>query len=68
MAQSAGIGNFVFVRHRWRDETESMSVDESARRPFSFNRWHMAGHTLAACAAVFVVRVLFYSRSTWTVR
>ena len=59
MARNAWIGNLVLFRHRWRDETESVSVNESIGHAFGFDCRHVAGHALTARAAVFVVCVFF---------
>ena len=59
MTSRAWIGNFIFVRHGWRDEPERMRMNIRARDPFAFNLWHMAGNALAPRTAVFVMGVFF---------
>lgn len=68
MARSARIGDFVFVRHRRRDETESVRVHERVGGSFGFDCGHMASDTLAARAAAFVVRVLLDRRCPRSIR
>src|SRR5579864_4621414 len=73
MAGSTGIGNFVSVGLGGRDEAERVRVNERARHPFGFNLRHVAGDTLVASAAGFVMGVLFDgtgvgpSRGSWAV-
>ena len=55
MARSARIGDLVFIRHPWRDESERVRVNERAGRAFGFDFRHVTGDALAACAALFVV-------------
>ena len=68
MARGAGVRHPILVRHRGRDEPEGVGADERAGHAFAFDLRHMAGHALAAAAAVFVVGVLLQSRfmrSVW---
>ena len=67
MTGGARVGNFVFIGHRRRDETERVRVDESVGQTFGFDRGHAAGHALAAGAARGVVRVFFDRRGAWAV-
>ena len=59
MTGRAWIGNVELVRHRGRDETESMRMNHRICRTFRFNRRHVASDALTPRTAVFVVRVFF---------
>lgn len=62
VTRSARIRDLVFLHHRRGDESECVSVDESAGHPLGFYRRHVAGNALTSGAAIFVMRVLFDSR------
>ena len=68
MARGAWIGDFVFVRHSWRDESERMGVNIRARDTFRFDLRHVAGDALTSRTAIFVVRMPFergHARAVW---
>ena len=47
MAQAAGVGDFVLIRHTWGDEAERMRVNFHVR-DFRLDRGHMARHAITA--------------------
>ena len=53
------IRNSVLFRQVRGDEAEGVSMNKSAGNAFRLDRRHVAGNTVAASAAVFVVRVFF---------
>src|SRR6185437_7860523 len=67
MARSAGVRDFVFVRHRRSNKSESVRVNHRLDRAFGFNCRHVAGHALASGTSLFVMSMFFDRRGAWTV-
>ena len=66
VAGGARVGNFVFVRHRWSNESKCVRADEGAGNS-DLDFRHVTGHALAACGAFFVVGVFSKRRCTGTI-
>jgi hypothetical protein len=67
VARSASVRYLVLLRHRWRNEVESMCAHERAGDPFSLNLRHMARYALTSRAAVPVVGVLLHGSHMGTI-
>jgi hypothetical protein len=67
VARSTSVRYLILLRHRWRNEVESVCAHEGAGDPFSLNLRHMARYALTSRAAVAVVGVFLHGSHMGTI-